>query len=207
MSLGHIFNRGMKVLRYKISAQTAGGHSWVDYGDPSAVHELSRLVTQLTDLSIPEQPRTTLNVGMITGGTSVNTIAGFAEAEIDLRSEGNHVLNGLASRVKKTVRTFDRPGIRVEIAPIGERPSGELAADHPLVMLAKRCLAAQGFEPVLSIGSTDASIPLSRGLPAICIGLTTGKGAHTLQEFVHTKPLVQGLEQLLGVVEGAYSLA
>jgi di/tripeptidase len=81
-----------------------------------------------------------------------------------------------------------------------------LPEDHPLVKLAKRCLTDQGVEPVVSIGSTDASIPLSRGLPAICIGMTTGKGAHSLQEFIHTKPLVKGMAQLLGIVEGVCNL-
>jgi acetylornithine deacetylase/succinyl-diaminopimelate desuccinylase-like protein len=206
VALGHIFNRGTSVRRYKISAHTAGGHSWVDYGDPSAVHELTRLVAQLTALSLPERPRTTLNVGIIAGGTSVNTVASHAEAEIDLRSESSQALTRLAARVHKAVDAFNRSGTGMEIEPIGERPYGELAVDHPLVMLAKSCLKDQGVEPILSIGSTDASIPLSRGLPAVCIGLTTGKGAHTLQEYIHTKPLIKGLEQLLGIVEGAYNL-
>jgi acetylornithine deacetylase/succinyl-diaminopimelate desuccinylase-like protein len=82
MALGQIYHRGLAVRRYRITAQTGGGHSWVDFGKPSAVHELARLVTHLADLALPAQPRTTLNVGVIAGGR-LRTIA--ADAGTGLR--------------------------------------------------------------------------------------------------------------------------
>ncbi len=206
MSLGHIFTRGMGVDRFRIRVKTAGGHSWVDYGRPSAVHALAEIVTMLAGLSLPERPRTTLNIGVIEGGTTVNTIAAAASCQLDLRSESAAILADLVDQVRNQITASQQPGIEVVIEQIGHRPAGEIPSDHPLVMLARQSLAAQGIEPHLTIGSTDASVPLSRGLPAICLGLTTGKGAHTAQEYIHVKPLAKGLEQLLLVVEGVYTL-
>ncbi len=205
MALGQIYHRGLGVQRYQISVQTAGGHSWVDFGKPSAIHELALLVNQVLDLKLPEHPRTTLNVGVISGGTTVNTIAAEAFLQLDLRSESARGLADLASRVERLVQRANRPNVKVVAEIIGKRPVGKLSSHHTLVRLAKRCLEAQGIPDVnLGIGSTDANVPLSRGLPAICVGISRGGNAHTLNEYMDTKPVAQGLAQLLALVEGAY---
>ncbi len=206
MSLGHIFYRGMGVRRFKIQVRTPGGHSWVDYGAPSAVHVLSGMISDLVGLSLPKRPRTTLNVGVVEGGTTVNTIAAAASCQLDLRSEDVAALGDLAAQVGALIREAEQVGVEVSMEQIGHRLAGEISPDHPLVRLARQALTAQGIEPVLTIGSTDASVPLSRGLPAICIGLTTGKGAHTAGEYIHVKPLSKGLEHLMQVVEGVFKL-
>ncbi|MFZ5818681.1 MAG: M20/M25/M40 family metallo-hydrolase [Chloroflexota bacterium] len=200
LSLGFIQHRGLGVRRYRISAHTGGGHSWSDYGQPSALHELARLATQLTSIPLPEQPRTTLNVGRMGGGTSVNAIASEAWLELDLRSEGSQALDDLVRRVESLVGTGSRPGVRFEARVIGQRPPGELSPGHPLVRLAERCLLAQGIEPKLTVGSTDANAPLSRGFPALVLGVTTGGGAHTPGEYIHTEPAARGMAQLLEFV-------
>lgn len=205
MGLGEIFHRGLGVQRYRITVQTAGGHSWIDYGKPSAIHELARLVNRLSNLSLPTEPRTTLNVGVIGGGTSINTIASQAFLELDLRSEDTGELKKLVSQVEALASRANRPGVTVEPGIIGTRPSGSIPADHWLVRLAGSCLQDQDILPVSGIGSTDANIPLSRGLPAVCIGLTHGSGAHTLGEIIHTPPLAQGLAQLARLVTQAWS--
>jgi len=207
LSLGFIQHRGLGVRRYRISAHTGGGHSWSDYGQPSALHELARLVTQLTAIPLPEQPRTTLNVGRMGGGASVNTIASEAWLELDLRSEGPQALDDLVRRVESLVGTGSRPGVRFEARVIGQRPPGELSPGHPLVGLAERCLLAQGIEPKLTVGSTDANLPLSRGFPALVLGVTTGGGAHTLGEYIHTEPAARGMEQLLAFVSRVWRQA
>jgi len=204
MALGQIYHRGLGVQRYRIMVSTSGGHSWVDYGKPSAIHELGNLVTRLTALSVPSQPRSSLNVGVIAGGTSINTIAAEAHLELDLRSENSAALNQLVHQVETLVGAANRPDVAVTLELIGRRPAGKLPSTDPLVRLAKRCLLAQGLQPNLTIGSTDANVPLSRGLPAICVGLSTGYGAHTLNEYINVGPLFQGLAQLVAVVEGIF---
>jgi acetylornithine deacetylase/succinyl-diaminopimelate desuccinylase-like protein len=204
MSLGQVYHRGLGVRRYRITARTPGGHSWVDFGRPSAIHELAKLVTRLTALPLSKRPRCSLNVGVIAGGTSVNTIAAEAWLELDLRSESAQALLNLVEEVETLVVGAGCEDVRVCMDAIGERPLGRIPARHPLVLLARRCLEAQGIKPNLSIGSTDANVPLNRGLPAVCLGLSTGARAHTLQEFIYTAPLQKGLACLVDVVEGAF---
>ncbi len=200
MALGHVYHRGLGVRRYRISVKTAGGHSWIDYGRPSAIHELTELATRLTRLEVPQTPRTTLNIGVISGGTSVNTIAAQASLELDLRSESPAALEQLVRQVEQLCGQAGKAGVEVKAEVVGARPAGEIPATHPLVVLACDCLKERGIEPKLSIGSTDANIPLSRGLPAVTLCLTTGGGAHTVHEFVNVEPLEKGMEAVFCLV-------
>ena len=202
MALGQVYHRGLSVQRYQIEACTAGGHAWVDFGQPSAIHELAGLITRLYALPLPNQPRTSMNVGVISGGTSINTIAAQASCLVDLRSEDQLTLTNLAAQVEGLVEAGNRPGVQFSCEVVGARPAGELPLDHPLVRLALHNLEVKGIRPLPNIGSTDANVPLSRGLPAICVGLTTGGGAHTLEEYINTAPLGLGLSQLLALVDG-----
>lgn len=206
MALGQVYHRALGVRRYRITCRTAGGHSWVDYGRPSAIHELAGLITRLTGASLANQPRTTLNVGVIAGGTTVNTIAAEAHLELDLRSESARSLENLAEWVEQLVRGASYQDVKFSAEIIGQRPAGKIPASHPLVQLAKHTLEGLGFQPNLGIGSTDANIPLSYNLPAICLGLSTGGGAHTANEYVHTRPIAQGLEQLVQVVDKIFTV-
>jgi acetylornithine deacetylase/succinyl-diaminopimelate desuccinylase-like protein len=200
LALGHVYYRAVGVKRYRITARTSGGHSWSDYGQPSAVHELAKLVVALTSLELPSHPRTTMNVGKISGGTSVNVIASEASFDLDLRSEGRETLAALVSAADKLIHKANRIGASIEAQVIGQRPAGEISVNHPFVLLAKQCLREQGLEPGLISGSTDANVPLSKGYPAIVLGVTTGGGAHTIHEYINTPPITQGLEQLVKFV-------
>jgi acetylornithine deacetylase/succinyl-diaminopimelate desuccinylase-like protein len=200
MALGQIYHRALGVRRYRIIIRTQGGHSWNDYGQPSAVHELTALAARITSLKVPSEPRTTLNVGTISGGTSVNTIAAEAMLELDLRSEHWQTLEQMARQVEDLVEGVRRPGVDAMAGVIGQRPAGEIPPDHLLVKLAQDGLRALGIEPHLNIGSTDANYPLSLGLPAVTIGLTNGRGAHTVHEYINTEPLTRGIEQVVGLV-------
>jgi len=207
LALGRIYHRGLGVRRYRISVDTVGGHSWVDYGNPSAIHELALLTAQIMTLRTPQRKRTSINVGKIAGGVSINTIAPHAYLELDLRSESGRILSALARKVEDLVRFAQRPGVKYTIEKIGDRPFGEIAPDHPLVQAAVQALHAQDLHADLQIGSTDANIPLYHGVPAVCIGLTGGGGAHTTGEYMDTTLLGKGLAHLLEVVQRAFELS
>lgn len=204
MALGHVYYRGIGVRRYKISVHTQGGHSWTDFGSPSAIHELARLVTQLTAIRPPDSPRTTYNVGRIGGGTSINTISAEAWVELDLRSESAEALNSLARQVEALVEAVNQRGVRVGMQVIGQRPAGEMPISHPLIQLARSILVTQGMEAGLIGGSTDANIPFSRGFPALVLGITHGGGAHTVGEYIDVEPVETGMQQLLQFVSRAW---
>jgi acetylornithine deacetylase/succinyl-diaminopimelate desuccinylase-like protein len=201
LALGHVYHRAIGVRRYRITAKTAGGHSWSDYGQPSAVHELASLVTQLTALRLPREPRTTMNVGTFGGGTGINVLASEAKCELDLRSEDAKTLAKLTRQVEELFKNADRDGVRIMAEIIGERPSGEIPADHPLVQLAVTCVGEQGLNAILTTGSTDANIPLSRGIPAVVMGITTGGGAHTPHEYIDINSVGKGLSGVARFVE------
>lgn len=200
LALGHVYHRAVGVKRYRVTAHTAGGHSWSDYGQPSAIHELAKLTVALSSLELPSHPRTTMNVGKISGGTSINVIASEASLELDLRSEGQASLAALISAADKLIHKANRSGVSVEAQIIGQRPAGEISINHRLVTLAKECLREQGLEPGLISGSTDANIPLSKGYPAIVLGISTGGSAHTIHEYINTPPIAKGLGQLTSFV-------
>ena len=204
MALGHIYHRALGVRRFRVSASTEGGHSWGHYGRPSAVHELARLVNLLTAMDLPEKPRTTMNVGVFSVGTSINTIAADASFELDLRSEDMNALTELVQDAQTLISAANKPGVKVVSEQIGNRPSGGIPASHPLVKLAEQALIQQGLEGSLITGSTDANIPISRGYPAICLGITTGEGAHTTGEFIDTHLIKPGMAQLLYFVENLW---
>lgn len=206
MVYGQIYHQGLGVRRYRITYQTPGGHSWVDYGSPSAITELASLVTRLASLKLPVSPRTTMNIGTFNGGISVNSIASEATLELDLRSESSVELKKIVLKVETLVAKSARNGIETSYEVIGDRQSGELDAGHPLVRLTIDVLKRRGITPQLNIGSTDANVPLSRGIPAICIGVTQGGNGHTRDEFIFTDPINDGITQIVEVVKGAFEV-
>ncbi|MFN8412848.1 MAG: M20/M25/M40 family metallo-hydrolase [Anaerolineales bacterium] len=201
LAFGHVYHRAIGVKRYRIHVRTVGGHSWSDYGQPSAVHELASLITQLTSIKLPREPRTTMNIGTISGGTGINVLASEAKCELDLRSEDPATLEKIVLQAEDMIHLANRAGVKVETEVIGQRPAGEIPADHPFVQTAVDCLKYLGLDAVLTSGSTDANIPLSRGIPAVVMGITTGGSAHTTHEYINTEPIPKGMEGVLRFVE------
>lgn len=201
LAYGHVYHRAIGVKRYRITAKTAGGHSWSDYGQPSAVHELAALVTKLTSVRLPRVPRTTMNVGTIHGGTGVNVLAAEARCELDLRSEDPLALAALTRQMEDMLIHAGRDGVKIMAEVIGERPAGEISANHAFVKLAVDCVSGQGMSAVLTAGSTDANIPLSQNVPAIVMGISTGGGAHTVDEYIDLEPISRGVSAVIDFVE------
>jgi acetylornithine deacetylase/succinyl-diaminopimelate desuccinylase-like protein len=198
-----VVHRALASRRYRISVRAPGGHSWSDFGAASAVHVLVQLASELAQLQPPAAPRTTFNIGRISGGASVNTIAQSAELELDLRSEESHALQTIVEQTLAIVGrhqlAWREQNVLVEFELIGDRPGGEIKETHPLVQAAYRSLALCGVTATqgLSMSSTDANIPLSRGIPAVCIGVTEGGNAHRLEEWINTGLLPLGMRHLL----------
>src|SRR5690348_4106789 len=195
-SLGNITHIAVGSKRWRITVHGPGGHSYGAFGTPSAIHGLGRIIAAIADLEVPQQPKTTYNVGIIEGGTSVNTIAPRATALLDLRSTDITALNRVADEVRAIVEQRAGPGLQTEIEILGERPAGERSQSDPLVQLAAEALIWLGMEPKYGAASTDANIPISLNIPAVCIGITKVEGTHTLEEFLHVPPIGDGLAQL-----------
>lgn len=203
MGLSRVVHQALASRRFRIQVTAPGGHSWSDFGAASAVHVLAQLAADLTHLRPPKTPRTTFNLGVIEGGTSVNTIAQRAALELDLRSEQPAALEAIVQEALGIVARYQgmrwqQAGVTVTATVIGDRPGGAIADDHPLVLAAISSLHAVKVKPQLAmrISSTDANIPLSRGIPAVCIGVTEGGNAHRTDEWIDTAPIPEGLHHL-----------
>ncbi len=196
-NLGRVTHRAVGSRRYRLTVTGPGGHSWGNYGRPNAIHVLARLVTDLLALPIPTNPKTSLSVGTIEGGVSVNTIAPSAAALIDLRSMSQAHLERLAAQVERAARAVRIPDVRVAAEIMGDRPAGEQPADAPIVLACMDVLRVLGIAPTLDASSTDANVPIGLGIPAVCIGIAEGGNAHRLEEFIKVSTIPTGLQQLL----------
>lgn len=205
MGLGRIVHQALGVRRYRTSAAAPGGHSWGDFGAASAVHGLVSLAEEMARVQVPQTPRTSFNIGRIGGGTSINTIAQQAWMELDLRSEAPETLAWLDGEIGRIVERHAQAhrahgdGLTLQHEQIGNRPPGGLPFQHPLVQAASTILQELGVRERSDarISSTDANVPLSRNIPAVCVGLTDGGDAHRLSEWIDPLPLVKGMQQLL----------
>jgi tripeptide aminopeptidase len=194
--LGHLVHAAVGSQRWRITVSGPGGHSYGDFGTPSAIHGLGRIIADIAQLEVPQHPKTTFNVGLIEGGTSVNTIAAHASALLDLRSTDSAALHQVAEQARRIIEQSAVPQLRTEITILGERPAGMRSQDDPLVQLAAQAIAWVGREPEFEASSTDANIPISLGIPAVCIGVTQIERAHTREEFLYVPPIGDGLAQL-----------
>jgi acetylornithine deacetylase/succinyl-diaminopimelate desuccinylase-like protein len=205
MAFGHVYHAGIAVRRLHIRATGEGGHSWLNFGRTSAIHGIMQLGAKITSLAPPENPRTTYNIGLIEGGQSINTIATDASLWLDMRSEQAEALNTLENSVRKIVRQVEQPGLQFSIKVVGDRPSGALSTEHPLVQTALSVLEHLGIKGTLESGSTDANIPLANGCPAVTVGITRGGNAHREDEYIETQPVSQGMQQLILLTLAALS--
>lgn len=194
-NLGRITNVGVGSKRWRIVAHGPGGHSWGAFGQPSAVHGLARVISKIAEIQVPRNPRTTFNVGMIEGGTSINTIAPEATCLVDMRSTSEQALDRLAAEVRSIVDEYSNGGLRLDIEVLGERPAGSTDRTNPLVEAALDTLRWLNIDTVFDASSTDANMLMSVGVPAICIGVSRGSRGHTVDECIQVPPIEMGLAQ------------
>jgi tripeptide aminopeptidase len=196
-NLGRVTHVAVGSRRFRITVKGPGGHSWGDFGRANAIHGLSKLIAELDAIPLPRSPKTTLNVGMISGGVSVNTIAPDASCLLDLRSIDESALRRLSDRVTRLVDRSNRgDSVEYTAESIGERPAGVVPADSPIVQISASTLAALGLEPSFDASSTDANVPIAAGIPAVCVGLTTGGNVHRTDEYIDVEPVPMGVTQL-----------
>jgi tripeptide aminopeptidase len=208
--------------RFEVIARGPGGHSWSDFGAPNPILALSRAIEAFSRTPVPCAPKTTFNVGVIRGGTSVNSIPESASMRVDLRStsmaEIDRMERALRQALEQAVAAENRgasppksrkpqlvqgravPGhiVESEVVQIGNRPAGELAPDARLFQVIRAVDAQLGNKAQVQRASTDANIPLSLGREAIAIGAGgSGGGAHTLQEWFDCHGRDLGLKRIL----------
>jgi acetylornithine deacetylase/succinyl-diaminopimelate desuccinylase-like protein len=188
-----VVTRALGSLRFRVTITGPGGHSWADAGTLNPILLLSQALTRIAALELPANPPTTINVGLISGGTSINSIPESAAALLDIRSTDPVQLVATATAVHQifdeivtpaTTQKTTTPPPKLHIETIGNRPAASLPDDSPLLHTLRAVDRHLTLRTEPRLGSTDANIPLSRGIPAIAIGGGgLGGGIHTLQEW------------------------
>lgn len=209
-----IVHRALGSRRFRIAYRGPGGHSWAAYGAPNAVHAAAGAAARLASLLLPGEPRTTLSVGRIGGGLSVNSIPDDAWLEVDLRSTAPSMIERFEREVRHAARASlheenarrapGMPPLVCSIETIGDRPCGEVPPDDALVVAAVEATRLVGRAPDLTTASTDANVPIGLGIPAIAIG-AGGRGgdAHTAGEWFDNTEAQVGLGRALTIVVSA----
>ena len=186
-------NRAVGSHRYRVTYEGPGGHSYGAFGMPNPAHALGRAIAGIAELRVPREPKTTFNVGVIDGGTSVNSIPASAVMDVDLRSESSAALDSLDAGFRAALqRALDgeharwpesQVRLRLRIDTTGVRPAGVQPDSARIVRAGLDAARALGFTAELGAGSTDANLPTSLGIPAITIdGGGEGRGSHSLAE-------------------------
>ena len=193
--------------RYRVTFKGPGGHSFGAFGRPSAIHAMGRAIAKIADVQTPKQPKTTFTVGTVGGGTSVNSIAGNAVMELDMRSVENPTLLNVEAEILKAVNVavteenarWGGNAVSVDIKLVGDRPAGVQSPDSPIVHAAVLGVTAVGLKPILDqASSTDSNLPISLGIPAVTIG-RGGKGEnnHAFTESFDPKDAYLGVQKNL----------
>ncbi len=205
-NLNKIANRCVGSLRYEVTVTAQGGHSYLAFGNTNAIAQLSQVINAIYQINIPQadNTKTTYNVGIINGGTSVNTIAQTASMLCEYRSDNIECFNYMETEFNKVFQTAKQQGIDLTVKLIGERPcmgNVDISAVDKLCQDCRRVI-----EPIIEreityiSSSTDCNIPLSLGIPAACIGVFYGDGMHTREEWVQKSSLPLGLEVAINVL-------
>ncbi len=195
--------------RYRVIFEAAGGHSYGQFGLVNPIHALGRAMEKIARLEVPDSPKTTFNIGMINGGTSVNSIARTAMMEIDLRSVSVEELAKIDAAFRAAVAaavkeenefwaaharnplarvTNSRTPVAAKIESVGRRPTGRVSDDAPILQAVRRADAALGIASRFDASSTDSNIPISLGIPAVTLRSGgDGTGNHALDEQFDSK--------------------
>ncbi len=201
--LSTVVNQAVGSHRYQITVRTEGGHSFGDFGNRNAIRCLASIIDMLYSIKVPAEhnSQTTYNVGLISGGTSVNTIAQEATMAYEYRSDNQLCLAKMENMFEKVMEAYRATGVEIDVTKIGDRPcSGALDPVAYQALRDRICRSIQAVlhrEPRFLSGSTDCNIPLSLGIPAICIGVCRGGGCHTREEWLDTKSLLDGCRILM----------
>jgi tripeptide aminopeptidase len=194
-----IVSRAVGSYRYNVHFQGPGGHSYGAFGMPNPIHAMGRAIAAISDIQVPRAPKTTFNVGVISGGTSVNSIAIEAVMDVDMRSESAEELAKVDVKIRKAIDDAvaselarwpgSTKGLPVRIDTIGIRPTGAQADTARIVRTALATAQQVGFKPSIGASSTDSNYPISIGVPAVTIdGGGNGSGAHSVSEWYEDGP-------------------
>jgi tripeptide aminopeptidase len=187
--------------RLRVAMHGTGGHSWIHAAADNPIHALGDFIARASRLGNALRRDVVVHITRMSGGESLTAIPQHAWVEVDVRGTSAARIESVRQQLVRLAHEVTPASLRMTVTVLGDRPAGALASDHPLVRLAQRATETVGVAPHAAVASTDANVPLSRGIPAICLGAGgTGGGAHTDGEWYDDTHGARGLERLMRVV-------
>jgi len=202
--IGRLTTKVVGSSRMQVSIKCEGGHAWRDYGKPNAIIVASQLINDILKIPLPREPKTTMNFGTISGGTSINAIPSNAEFTLEARSLNKPCLRSVVEKIRGVLDAVQVKGVKITTKIVGERPCGELH-DKYLPDIVSRVHKELNIKTLEEIGSTDSNYPISLGLPSVTIGITDAEKTHSDAEFMYVGPVKRGFGQLLRIFEAVNS--
>ncbi len=200
--LGRVATAGVGSVRRLVKLEGPGGHAWEAADNPSAIHDLARMIAGLERLPrrARHRARCSINVGHIEGGEAINARARHAAFAIDIRASDSVVLADLAKAARSLIEKETSGRVTATFDELGRRPAGSIPDTDPLVRAADAALVASDLSPEHVAAGTDANAAYAAGLPSIAIGITFGAGEHTPGEWIETEPIATGLAALADTI-------
>ena len=209
---GSITRGGVGSKRYRVAFKGPGGHSYGAFGLVNPAYAMAAAIARFSDVQVPASPKTTYNIGVVRGGTSVNSIPADVSMDVDIRSEScaelkkvdeafQAILKGAVDDENR-VRSTREGRITVDPKVIGERPCGETPMQAPILRTTAAVVEAFGLKPSYGFSSTDSNIPMSMGIPALTIGRGPGGRSHSPDEWTDVEPksAAQSIEVVMAIV-------
>lgn len=204
--LDTVVNHAVGSKRFKVTVRTEGGHSYANFGNGNAIEKLSGMIQKLYQVQVPKEGKTTYNVGLISGGTSVNTIAQEAWMYYEFRSDSREGLAYMENVLNEILGQEKAAGVDVSCEVLGLRPCAGDIDPKKQAALEERAMkaaeAATGKRPHTEPASTDCNIPMSMGIPSVCMGSFYGYGAHKREEYVEIDSLPLGYRAAFEMIFG-----
>jgi len=199
-------NKSVGSHRYKVIAKTQGGHSFGNFGRKNAISVLAKIICEIEEIEVPkiEDSRTTYNIGTISGGTSVNTIAQYAETLVEYRSDNVDCLAIMEEKFANIFKEAEKDCLELIVERVGDRPCMKGVDMDELQKITDEVCAIQhkhtGVEIKVGSGSTDCNIPHSLGVPAVCVGTLHSNGSHTREEWLIKSSFIEGFAVTLDLI-------
>jgi len=207
---GEVHSVSVGSRRYRVEVRTEGGHSYGNFGNRNAIVYLASMMETLYQIKVPEEGKSTYNIGTVSGGTSVNTIAQQAEMLYEIRSDNRESLDFLDRHFQSVIACYRMKGIEVNVEVVGERPCmGDVDADRQQALADKAAAAVRRYfdlEIHFTPGSTDCNIPLSMGIPAVNTGCYLGCGTHTREEHIEISSVCPSQKVAFDLILGYFQL-
>ena len=201
VQLGRLSHASIGMSRGQITVNVPEHYDWTRFPAAGAVRILNEAINRILAIPLPRHPRTSVLLGSVSGGTSFDVIPTHAELRFEVRSESGGVVGEMETRIGDIAREISADtGAQIDYEPIARRQPGSIGSDHPIVRDTRRIMSALGIEPQPSPSVSELAVFISRGIPALTLGITTGERLHEIDETVRIPPICTGLAQLVAAL-------